>query len=74
LANLFAAMILLAFLLHTTLGLVDGPYQTVRNLLPSRRTFFEHLRALTQYLPFDDWDHLLRFMLKALDVEPPNTG
>jgi hypothetical protein len=74
LANLFAAMILLAFLLHTTLGLVDGPYQTVRNLLPSRRTFFEHLRALIQYLPFDDWDHLLRFMLKALDVEPPNTG
>lgn len=74
LANLFATMILLAFLFHTTLGLTDGPYRTVRSLLPSRRTFFEHLRALIQYIPFDDWDHLLHFMLKGLDAEPPNTG
>jgi len=74
LANLFATMILLAFLFHTVLDMMDGPYRTVRGLLPSRRTFFEHLRALIQYLPFDDWNHLLRFMLKGLDVEPPNTG
>ena len=74
LSNLFATMILLAFLVHTTLELIDSPYQSVRNLLPSRRTFFEHLRALIQYLPFDDWNHLMRFMLKSLDPEPLNSG
>ena len=74
LSNLFATMILLAFLVHTTLHWIDGPYRAVRNSLPSRRTFFEHLRALIQYLPFDDWDHLMQFMLKKLDPEPLYTG
>jgi len=47
LANLFATMILLVFLVvHTTLEWVDAPYRAVRNSLPSRRTFFEHLRAI----------------------------
>ncbi len=74
LSNLFATMILLAFLLHTTLDWIDESYQAVRGLLPSRRTFFEHLRALIQYLPFDNWDHLMRFMLSRLDPQPPDTG
>jgi len=74
LSNLFATMILLAFLVHTTLDSIDSPFRLVRSLLPSRRTFFEHLRALIQYLPFDDWNHLTRFMLKSLNPEPPNTG
>jgi len=74
LSNLFATMILLAFLLHTTLELIDVSFRAVRDSLPSRRTFFEHLRALIHYLPFDDWDHLMRFMLKHLDHDPPETG
>lgn len=74
LSNLFTTMILLAFLIHTSLDWVDGPYRAVRNLLPSRRTFFEHLRALIQYLPFDDWDHLMRFMLKCLGPKPTDTS
>ena len=41
-------------------------YRAERSLLPSRRTFFEHLRALLQYIPFDNWDHLMRFMLAGL--------
>lgn len=72
LANLFATMILLAFLLHTTLDKIDQTYRAVRDRLPSRRTFFEHLRALMQYLPFDGWDHLMNFMLERLDA--PGTG
>ena len=72
LANLLATMILLAYLLHTTLDWIDPHYRTVRRLLPSRRTFFEHVRTLLLYLPFDDWAHLMRFMLKNLD--PPDTG
>jgi hypothetical protein len=74
LSNLFAAMILLAFLVHTTLDWIDAPYRAVRDLLPSRRTFFEHLRALIHYLPFEDWDHLMQFMLKRPDPDPPDTG
>ena len=74
LSNLFATLILLAFLVHTTLDWIDVHYHAVRDLLPSRRTFFEHLRALIQYLPFDDWDHLMQFMIKRLDPDPLDTG
>lgn len=72
LSNLFATMILLAFLVHTALDWIDGSYRVVRDSLPSRRTFFEHLRALVHYLPFNDWDHLMQFMLKRPD--PPDSG
>ena len=72
LSNLFATMILLAFLVHTTLDWIDAPYRAVRDSLPSRRTVFEHLRALIHYLPFDDWNHLMQFMLKRPD--PHDTG
>lgn len=74
LANLLATLILLAFLFHTALDYLDDSYRQVRNLLPSRRTFFEHQRALLQYLPFDGWNHLMQFMLKVLDAIPPDTG
>jgi len=74
LSNLFATLILLAFLAHTTLDWIDAPYRTVRGALPSRRTFFEHLRALIQYLPFDDWNHLMQFMIHRLNPEPIDTG
>jgi len=74
LSNLFATMILLAFLTHTALQWIDGPYRAVRNALPSRRTFFEHLRALIHYLPFDDWDHLMQFMIKRPDHHTPDSG
>ena len=74
LANFLATMILLAFLFHTALDSLDEVYRKVRRLLPSRRTFFEHQRALLQYLPFDDWNHLMRFMLQGLGAQPPDTG
>lgn len=74
LSNLFATMILLAFLVHTTLDWIDDTYRTVRDLLPSRRTFFEHLRALIQYLPFENWNHLMRFMINRLGPEPLDSG
>jgi hypothetical protein len=72
LANLFATMILLAYLMHTSFDWIDERYRAVRRALPSRTTFFEHVRALLLYLPFDSWDHLLRFMLSKLNA--PDTG
>ncbi len=74
LANLVASLILLAFLIHTALDCLDTRCAAVRALLPSRRTFFEHLRALLQYLPFDDGDHLLRFIQHYLDPCAPDTS
>lgn len=74
LANLLATMILLAFLLHTALDWFDEKYRTVRKRLPSRRTFFEHIRALLHYLPFESWDQLMAFMLKACSPAAPDTG
>lgn len=72
LASLLASLILLAFLAHTVLDRLHSGYQAVRRQLPSRLTFFEHLRALTQYLPFDSWEQLFEFMLDALQpTQPP---
>ena len=74
LANLFATMNLMAFLLHTVLEMTDVRYRAVRNALPSRRTFFEHLRALTHYFPFDSWHDLIVFMYNSLAPPTPKTG
>ena len=73
LSNLIATLIILAYLFHTVLEWTDSQYQQIRMLLPSRKTFFEHLRALTQYFLFDSWQHLMQFMLDKLHGNsPPN--
>lgn len=74
LSALLASLILLAYLTHTVLDWMDERYRAVRAILPSRRTFFEHLRALLQYLPFDNWDQLMSFMLQGLEPTPIDSG
>lgn len=71
LASLLASLILLAFLAHNALDRLDQGYQAVRQQLPSRRTFFEHLRTVTQYLLFTSWDQLFDVMLEALEPARP---
>lgn len=77
---MLATLIILAYLVHTVLDCLDHRYRAVRALLPSRQTFFEHLHALSQYLPFDSWDDRFDFMLEGLrpaSRKPrsrPNTG
>jgi len=70
LSSLLASMMMLAYLMHTVLDLADQRYCAVRAELPSRITFFEHLRALAQYLPFENWDALFDFMLEGLQPVP----
>jgi len=65
---------LLAFLFHTLLEQVDKKYKLVRDNLPARQTFFDDLRALTRYLYFDNWEALLDFMIRGLELEPPDTS
>ncbi|WP_346294235.1 ISNCY family transposase [Sphaerothrix gracilis] len=75
LSSLLATLNILSLLFHTLLELLDSKYKLLRSHLPTRKTFFDDLRALTRYLYFDSWDHLLTFMLKALELDiPPNTS
>jgi len=65
LSNFLATLNLLAFLTDTALEWLDEAYRAVRLAAPSRRTFFENLRTLLQFIPFDRWQHLMQFMLNA---------
>jgi len=71
LAAVLLTLNLLAFLFHTVLGWVDHKYQLVRQALAARHTFFQDLQALTRYLLFESWDHLLDFMLQGLEIALP---
>jgi hypothetical protein len=61
-----ATLILLAYLLHT----VDDKFCLLRQKLPSRRRLFDDMKALTTYLCFDIWEHLLDFMLEGRSYKP----
>jgi hypothetical protein len=71
LASLLATFNLLSLLFHTLLELLDDKYRLLRQHLPTRKTFFDDLRALTRYLLFESWDHLLTFMIEGLELELP---
>jgi len=65
---------ILAFLFHTVLELQDRRCSLLRETLPRRDIFFQHIAALTQYLCFDSWQHLLLFMLTKLKLDDPYQG
>jgi hypothetical protein len=70
LANFLVTLNLLAFLLHTLLDLLDEQYRALRQELVTRRDFFGDLRTLLRYMLFDNWNHLMRFMLIGLELVP----
>jgi hypothetical protein len=70
LASFLAAMNILAFLSHTFLDFCDEKYRLIRATLPTRRTFFDDVRALTRYFLFADWDALMDFMMRGLEIGP----
>lgn len=74
LSTLLASLNLLAFLFHSVLDMMDTKYQLIRTKLPSRKTFFQHIQALTCYLCFDNFDALLDFMMKGLEIDYMDTG
>lgn len=67
LAELLVTLILLSFMFHTLLMLLDKRYQTIRGDLP-RMMFFQQLRTITLYLHFTSWDALMECMLQALEL------
>jgi hypothetical protein len=70
LSHVLLMLILLAFLFHTVLQLADSKYQCVRATLGTRKTFFDDIRALTRYMFFESWEHLLDFMMAGLERSP----
>jgi len=71
LSNLLLTLNLFAFLFHTVLEFFDKRYTLIRKTLPSRKTFFDDVRALTRYLLHNSWDDLMCFMLRGLELEDP---
>ena len=60
---------LLAFLFHTVLEWNDDKYALLRQVLARRQTFFNDIQALTRYMVFDHWAHLMDFMIRGLELE-----
>lgn len=70
LANFMITLNLLAFLSHTILDLLDEQYHALRQELVARKEFFNDLRTLLRYMLFDNWNHLMHFMLVGLELIP----
>ena len=66
LASLLATMNILAFLFHTMLELMNDKYQLLRKVLGARKRLFESIRVLLIYHPYQNFDHLLIFMIEGL--------
>jgi hypothetical protein len=69
LAALLLSLNLLAFLFHTVLDLVDEQYGAIRKALGTRQRFFQDLEALLRYFQFENWDAVLTFMFKGLELD-----
>lgn len=69
LAAFLLSLNLLAFLFHTVLQWCDGKYALLRQVLVRRQTFFDDIRALTRYMVFESWPHLMDFMLRGLELD-----
>jgi hypothetical protein len=69
LSSLLLTLNLLAFLFHTVLDLVDEKYRLIRQTLRTRRTFFQDLETLLRYFLFANWDDVLDFMFKGLELD-----
>lgn len=48
----------------------EPAYRRLRRALIVRKTFFDHLSALTRYMIFENWHDLLAFMEEALEISP----
>lgn len=68
LAMMFAAMNLLAFAIHTICDCLEQIWIDARTAKRARKRFFEHIRTITAYLVFPDWQTLMQTLI---DSKPP---
>lgn len=74
LASLLATMNILAFLFHTMLEFMNNKYQLLRKVFGARKRLFESIRVLLIYHPYQNFDHLMEFMLEGLKKPYPIEG
>lgn len=74
LSSLLLTLNLLAYLFHTVLEIMDVKYKLIRDDLPTRKTFFDDVRALTRYICFRSWNDMLAFMMAGLELDTPDTS
>ena len=67
-STLFAAMNLLAFAVHTVCDCFEQAWTDARTAKRARKRFFEHIRTITAYLVFPDWQTLMQTLI---DSKPP---
>lgn len=68
LAMLFAAFNLLAFAYHTACDCLEALWSKARQAKRARKRLFEHIRTITAYLVFPDWETLMHTLI---DSKPP---
>jgi hypothetical protein len=68
LAMTFAAMNLLAFAFHTVCDCLESLWQKAREAKRARKRLFEHIRTITAYLVFPDWQTLMTTLIQS---KPP---
>jgi hypothetical protein len=65
LAMTFAALNLLAFAFHTVCDCLEDLWIAAREAKRARKRFFEHIRTITAYLVFPDWQTLMITLIKS---------
>jgi hypothetical protein len=70
LASVLVVLNLLAFAFHTSARLAVLAWREAVVARGPTYRFFEHLRTVTVYVVFQDWDHLLR-SIAAAAIRPP---
>lgn len=70
LSSLLATLNMLALLTHTFLAYCDEACRLIRATLPTRKTFFDDIRALLRYMCFPSWEALMDFMMRGLEIGP----
>jgi hypothetical protein len=68
LSSTLATLNLIAFAFHTVCDLVGKLWKQARDVIGTRKRFFEELRSITRYILFPDWATLIRTMITG---EPP---
>jgi len=68
LAMTFAAMNLLAFAIHTVCDCLEELWTKAREAKRARKRFFEHIRTITAYLVFPNWQTLMTTLINS---KPP---
>jgi hypothetical protein len=65
LASVLVTLNLLAFAFHTVAAIAVLAWRAAIIARGASYRFFEHLRTITAYVAFQDWDHLLRSIAAA---------